>query len=218
MLVSISYAAKQLGVCTKTLRRWEIARKLIPFRTIGNHRRYETDALGIFLRTGEYHCPEKIATKAAAIYARVSAGKQKTDLKTQTEYLVTIAQRAGYQPTIYTDIASGLNDQRKGLIRLVRDGFAGRFDRVYLTYLDRMARFGTHLIQFVLNQLGIQIIAVHTAENSETIEQTLANDVIAVITSYSGKIHRLRRGKNQIATSVIIEKILRNLFLRFLNL
>jgi len=198
MLVSITTAAKQIGVCAKTLRRWERAGKLYPLRTLGNHRRYETEALTQFLQTGAYICPKKIITKSAAVYARVSAGKQKTDLTTQTAYLVAIAEREGFQPKVYTDIASGLNDQRKGLMRLLRDGFTGRFDRVYLTYLDRMARFGTHLIQFVLNQIGIQVIAVHTAECVESVEQSLANDVIAVITSYSGKIHRLRRGKNQI--------------------
>ncbi len=160
------------GVCTKTLRRWEIARKLIPFRTIGNHRRYETDAQASSCELEKYHCPEKIPTKAAAIYARVSAGKQKTDLKTQAEYLVNIAQRAGYQPTIYTDIASGLNDQRKGLIRLVRDGLPVGLIECYLTYLDRMARFGLSSHSICLKSAGIQIIAVHTAENSETIEQT----------------------------------------------
>ena len=117
MLVSITTAAKQIGVCAKTLRRWERAGKLYPLRTLGNHRRYETEALTQFLQTGAYICPKKIITKSAAVYARVSAGKQKTDLTTQTAYLVAIAEREGFQPKVYTDIASGLNDQRKGLIR-----------------------------------------------------------------------------------------------------
>ncbi|MHA1733876.1 MAG: MerR family DNA-binding transcriptional regulator, partial [Promethearchaeota archaeon] len=46
MLVRIGVAAAILGVCTRTLRRWEAAGKLLPAcRTAGGHRRYETTAL-----------------------------------------------------------------------------------------------------------------------------------------------------------------------------
>ncbi|MHA1733836.1 MAG: MerR family DNA-binding transcriptional regulator, partial [Promethearchaeota archaeon] len=43
MLVRIGVAAAILGVCTRTLRRWEASGKLLPAcRTAGGHRRYET--------------------------------------------------------------------------------------------------------------------------------------------------------------------------------
>jgi len=48
MLVSISVAAACLGVCTKTLRRWEQKGWIYPHRTCGNHRRFEFDALTQF--------------------------------------------------------------------------------------------------------------------------------------------------------------------------
>ncbi|MHA1731272.1 MAG: MerR family DNA-binding transcriptional regulator [Promethearchaeota archaeon] len=46
MLVRIGVAAAALGVCARTLRRWEAAGKLLPAcRTVGGHRRYETTSL-----------------------------------------------------------------------------------------------------------------------------------------------------------------------------
>lgn len=199
MFVSISVAAACLGICTKTLRRWEQKQKIIPHRTCGNHRRYDLDALTQFRETHHYQPSPQMKTNHAAIYARVSALKQKNDLETQREYLITRAQHDGYTPLVYEDIASGLNDQRKGLIRLIRDAFSHRFDRVYLTYLDRMARFGTNLLQLILQYLNIEIISLHSDLKNISIEQSLTQDVITIIASYSGKIHRLRRGKNQVA-------------------
>ena len=44
-LITISQAAKRLGVSTKTLRRWEKSGKLLPQRTAGGHRRYDIESL-----------------------------------------------------------------------------------------------------------------------------------------------------------------------------
>ncbi|HUY00859.1 MAG TPA: helix-turn-helix domain-containing protein [Candidatus Deferrimicrobium sp.] len=49
--VSIQAAAQLIGVCSKTLRRWDIAKVFQPaFRTPGNHRRYDLQALLAFVR------------------------------------------------------------------------------------------------------------------------------------------------------------------------
>lgn len=44
-LLSIKEAAKNLGVSTKTLRRWESKGVIIPKRTVGNQRRYSSNEL-----------------------------------------------------------------------------------------------------------------------------------------------------------------------------
>ncbi|MHA1341522.1 MAG: helix-turn-helix domain-containing protein [Promethearchaeota archaeon] len=69
MLVSIKYAAKFLGVCQKTLRRWDKSKKLVPIRTKGGHRRYDIDGLKMFLETGKYEIRTKPKSETAAIYA-----------------------------------------------------------------------------------------------------------------------------------------------------
>ncbi len=48
--VTISDAARYLGVSVDTLRRWERKRKLIPRRTVGGHRRYARSQLESILK------------------------------------------------------------------------------------------------------------------------------------------------------------------------
>ncbi|MHA1647052.1 MAG: IS607 family transposase, partial [Promethearchaeota archaeon] len=80
MYVSIGTAARLLGVCRKTLRRWEEKGRLFPKRTVGNHRRYKLSELNEFNYNDQIDpviIPEK---RCAAIYCRVSSAKQKADL------------------------------------------------------------------------------------------------------------------------------------------
>ena len=194
MWLSISLAARICGVCTKTLRRWESRGLICPSRTIGGHRRYSRNSLLEFLETGKYHLEPAGSTGIAAVYGRVSGSKQKKDLQTQTIALCEQVEVDGFIPKIYTDIGSGLNDKRPRFLKLLIDGISGRYDRLYITYRDRLARFGTHSYEEIFRALQIPIICIR--ESSETpLENQLIKDVIALITSFAGKLHRSRRGK-----------------------
>jgi excisionase family DNA binding protein len=48
-MLSISEAAKLLGVCENTLRDWDIEGKFLAFRTAGNHRRYSLEQIRDYL-------------------------------------------------------------------------------------------------------------------------------------------------------------------------
>ena len=77
MKISISIAAKELGVSIDTLRRWEAAGKIEGERTPGGHRRYDLAELrGVVPR----EAPSERITLA---YARVSSQDQQEDLVTQ---------------------------------------------------------------------------------------------------------------------------------------
>lgn len=210
MLLSIMQASTILGVCTKTLRRWNGSGTFLPdCRTVGGHRRYSVPKLESFLssrtKKNEKVAPYKLQEhqninkfQNAAIYARVSAMKQKEDLERQITYLTQQAREAGFNEIlIYKDIASGLNDARNGLKRLIRDAFAQKFGVVFISHRDRLARFGTALINQVLNLLHIKIQLVGlTALNEQDTNSplnALVTDVLAILTSYSGKLYRLRR-------------------------
>ena len=194
MWISISLAARICGVCAKTLRRWEMRGIICPSRTPGKHRRYSRDALTEFMRTGAYQPTLTESTGIAAIYGRVSASKQKKDLHTQTSALSQQAQADGFIPKIYTDIGSGLNDKRPRFLRLLIDAIHKRFDRIYITYRDRLARFGTHSYEEIFRSLQIPIICIREDLDC-SLETKLVKDVIALITSFAGKLHRSRRGK-----------------------
>ena len=93
MFVSISQAAQILGVCPKTLRRWHHKNSFCPDHyTSGGHRRYSLTTLNAYLnrplrirKMSKLDKPLLIhAFSQAAIYARVSALEQKSDLDRQT--------------------------------------------------------------------------------------------------------------------------------------
>ena len=210
MLLSISQAATILGVCCKTLRRWHARGMLYPdCRTPGGHRRYGLQTLETFLHAGmspngnrQKKREESARTnqfRCAAIYARVSALKQKADLTRQITFLTQTALAAGFgEVCVYKDVASGLNEKRQGLKRLIRDAFARKFIAVFSTHGDRLARFGTSVIRQVLGLLQVPIQAVGIATAPKELTQNpmhaLVEDVLAILTSYSGKLYRLRRG------------------------
>jgi Predicted site-specific integrase-resolvase len=67
-------------------------------------------------------------------YARVSSNTQK--LERQVEYL----RQRGVQEVI-TDIGSGLNEKRKGFLRLLERVLHNEVDKVVVLYEDRLTRF-----------------------------------------------------------------------------
>ena len=112
-IVSISTAAKALGVSTSTLRRWEASGRLVPGRTEGGQRRYDLAAL----RPGFHHgAPARRQTVA---YARVSSHDQQADLERQRQVLELYCASQGWTFEIVADLGSGMNYHKKGLKRLL---------------------------------------------------------------------------------------------------
>ena len=84
----------------------------------------------------------------AVIYGRVSSSRQKEDLERQIQSLKDYAKKMKWKISkIYKDIGSGLNDQRKGLLKLITDLPKKQPNYVLCTYKDRIARFGTNLLE-----------------------------------------------------------------------
>ena len=79
---SIGLTASMLGVCVKTLRRWEESGYLVPaFRTSGGHRRYAYTQLQSFFEG------DTDTSQLTVLYARVSSYDQKSDLGVSIEVL-----------------------------------------------------------------------------------------------------------------------------------
>ena len=81
-LVTISQAARYLGVNIMTLRRWDEEGKLKPIKTFGKHRRYDINDLEYYL----YHKDDDNVNipknpNKAICYVRVSSSDQKEDLE-----------------------------------------------------------------------------------------------------------------------------------------
>ena len=82
MFISISKAAKLIGVSISTMRRWESENYLLPnFRTLGGHRRYCKRHLKESFLGKDYNDRINVG------YARVSSHDQKDDLQRQANSL-----------------------------------------------------------------------------------------------------------------------------------
>ncbi|MHA1584343.1 MAG: recombinase family protein, partial [Promethearchaeota archaeon] len=97
--------------------------------------------------------PEK---RCAAIYCRVSSAKQKADLLRQESFLLNSAKKEHSIIRTYKDFGSGLNDARSGYLRMIRDAFSHKFDTVFLSYIDRLSRFGTKPLLNIFKMLHIE--------------------------------------------------------------
>ena len=191
--VSIGQVASLLGVSTKTLRRWDKKGTLhADFRTPGNHRRYQKGRiLNIFRKKNHALLQEK-----CAIYSRVSSSRQKTSGDLERQAMMVEAQAMTRRFKIYkkySDVGSGLNDKRKGLMKLLRDASLGKFDIVMVSYKDRLARFGLNIIKEYLNSWNVrlEVIQLNVADDSPHAE--LITDLTAILYSFMGKLYRMRR-------------------------
>ena len=181
MKVSISVAAKQLGVSQDTLRRWERAGKIAVERTARGHRRFDLSKL-----LGK--TPPNINSKKLTLaYARVSSHDQKNDLDRQAQVLESFCSANGW---IYEVI------QKRGLKKLIQNICSGKIDRLVLTHKDRLLRFGSELVFSLCEQFGIEVVIMNRSEES-TFEDDLVQDVLEIITVFSARLYGARSRKNQ---------------------
>ena len=93
-----------------------------------------------------------VASKSVALYTRVSSLGQKEDLERQIQRLKDYAAAHGYQVSKeVTEIASGLNDKRPKLEKLLADMSIGT---IVVENRDRLTRFGSHYIETLLEAQG----------------------------------------------------------------
>ena len=94
---------------------------------------------------------------------------------------------------IIEDIGSGLNDNRKGLNKLIKLILEGKVNRVIISYKDRLTRFGFNYIKQICDYNNVEIIVVSREERNESLEVELAEDIISIIHSFSGKLYGMRK-------------------------
>src|SRR5258706_14427323 len=155
MKVSISKAAKEMGVAIETLRRWEAAGKIEVERTPRGHRRYDLATLkGIRPRT-------TASARSTLGYARVSSPDQKSDLTTQVALLESYCAANGWTYAVLQDLGSGLNYQKRGLQSLLKRICSGAVGRLVLTHQDRLLRFGSELVFGLCGEFGVEVVILN---------------------------------------------------------
>ncbi|MGI9057258.1 MAG: IS607 family transposase, partial [Ktedonobacteraceae bacterium] len=126
-----------------------------------------------------------------ALYARVSSIGQKEDLERQLVRLKDYAAAKGYQVAKeVTEIASGLNDKRPKLAKLLADTSIGT---IIVENRDRLTRFGSHSIETLLAAQGRRIEMIFQSDTGDE----LVDDFVSVITSMAARIYGRRQSKHR---------------------
>jgi putative resolvase len=178
MSMKLSAFARQVGVTYKTAWQWWKAGQLDAYQ----------------LPTGTIIVREpQIAATGVALYARVSSADQQDDVTRQMQRLRDYAAARGYQVVAeVTEIASGLNDERPKLKKLLTDGRVGV---LVVEHRDRLTRFGYGYIATLLEQQGRRVEAVFPTDTGED----LVDDIVAVITSLATRLYGRRNAKRRAA-------------------
>ncbi|NJE60754.1 IS607 family transposase [Thermococcus sp. 21S7] len=181
-------ASQLLGISKPTLIRKIKSGEIKAYRVGKEYRVPESEIKRIL----EGKIPDKVV-----IYARVSSRDQKEDLERQVEYLKNYSSSRGYQVAkILTDISSGLNENRRGLKQLFKLVESGEVTKVIITYRDRLTRFGFKYLEQYFNSHGVEIEVIFDDEE-KTPEKELVEDLLAIITSFAGKLYGARSRKKK---------------------
>jgi putative resolvase len=140
------------------------------------------------------------------LYARVSSIKQKRDgsLERQRDRLLEAARAQGYRVVdVISEQASGINEKRRGLRRLLAMGEAGEIDVALVESKDRLARFGYSYIETFLTSYGVRVVCLEEAPAVAS-EEELTKDLVAIITVFSARLYpSFRHGFRKRVTDAI---------------
>ncbi|KYC39259.1 transposase [Scytonema hofmannii PCC 7110] len=191
--ISIGDAAKELGVSTKTLRRWADSGKIKSERSPTGQRRFFLADIKRITPRDLKQLDERITIN----YARVSSHDQKADLVRQSQVLEAFSSANGWQFETIQDLGSGLNYQKKGLQRLLKRIMQGDVSRLVLTHKDRLLRFGAELVFAMCEEFETEVVIINKTNEEITFEQELVQDMIELITVFSARLYGARSKKNK---------------------
>lgn len=189
--------AKMIGVSTRTMQRYDIDGVTHSEMLPSGRRAFPKNEVIRFLdeRGLLYHDIEE--QRHDVVYARVSSYDQKKhgDLDRQALHIVETAGGL-LSPVILKECGSGLNDKRPQLAKLMDMVSENKVRNVYVTYQDRLTRFGYHYLERFFAAHGTSIIVLEDEREKKSVEEELAKDMMDLLASFSGKLYGRRSHKN----------------------
>ena len=185
-----------LGCSVRTVQNYCDENKIISYRDVKNRRLVDKDKLIDFLQSIDCYIDDIKTQRQDVIYARVSTNKQKSrgDLDRQVEKISAfIISQNPQNLKVFKEVGSGLNDNRKQLLQLIDMVCENQVNRIFVLYKDRLTRFGFNYLKTICNKHNVEIVVVSNETEDKSIQEELAEDIIAIIHSFSGKLYGLRK-------------------------
>lgn len=194
LLLTAHQIQERYGLHRNTLYKWEKQGILHPVRTPGGHRRYRKEEIERLLSLG-VGAPSEKPRPRTLLYARVSTKKQEAFLRNQIARLEAFARERGWEYEVIAEVASGVNENRRGLVKLLNRAKNGELERVVVEYEDRLARFGLGYVRRFLEAFGVELVVLNGKESQEVHEE-LAEDLVAVVSSFAARIYGKRGSRS----------------------
>ena len=135
--------------------------------------------------------PEEQPALLTVGYARVSSHEQKPQLEPQADRLWAYAGRNGITlDRVVSEVASGLNDRRPKLRRLLADPMVGT---ILIEHRDRLARFGVGMVEAMLEARGGSLLVVEDKE----VDDDLVRDMTEILTCFCARLYGRRSAANR---------------------
>ena len=150
----------------------------------------------------------KISTnRKCVVYARVSTQKQKKDLENQISVITEYANKNGYQvDKVYSDIASGLNYDRKSFKEMLNEVIERRIKYVFIKDKDRLTRVSFEMWKQLFKNFNCELIVINETQNNEYEEKEIFADIISLVHCFAMRMYSQRRKKKMI----LVEEDLQN--------
>jgi excisionase family DNA binding protein len=146
--------------------------------------------------------------KRVAVYARVSSNTQRDDLGRRVESLKLWVSKnfPSTEYVVVTDIASGLNEDRRGLRELIEMAKRREVQAVVVACRDRLTRFGFEYLKALFSILGVDVYVAFQGEPKDY-AQELVEDFVEIVTSFASRIYGKRSKRYKEVVSCIGEAI-----------
>jgi len=143
------------------------------------------------------HKNEKPLHRKNVIYARVSSTTQKDNLPRQIDRIKSFASANGFIiDSIYSEVASALNYNRKFYRKLFDEIIENKIDKVFIEYKDRLLRIGFDDFLNLCKKFNTTVVVLdNTNDNQIDKHKEITDDLTSIIHHFSSKIYSARRIK-----------------------
>jgi excisionase family DNA binding protein len=192
--------AKLLGVSRSAVVKWIKSDRIVAYSVHGKWRIPYSEVERVLRGVQRVRC--------VAIYARVSSNTQRNDLERQVESLKLWVSKnfTSAEYVVVTDVDSGLNEDRRGLRKLIEMAKRGEIQAIVVAYRDRLTRFGFEYLKTLFNILGVDVYIAFQEEPKDYVQE-LVEDFIEIVASFASRIYGKRSKRYREVVSCIGEAV-----------
>ena len=198
--LTTSEFAKIIGVSRSTVISWIKSGRIVAYSVHGKWRIPYSEVERVLRGVQR--------VRRVAIYARVSSNTQRNDLERQVDALKLWVSKnfPNAEYVVVTDVTSGLNEDRRGLRKLIEMAKRREIQAVVVAYRDRLTRFGFEYLKTLFNILGVDVYVAFQEEPKNYVQE-LVEDFVEIVTSFTSRIYGKRSKRYKEVVSCIGEAV-----------